>query len=64
MNNVFVLRQDVTPAEIHDAIDERIEKLKGIVGCLLTCIDTPQEIAHAALWAMDGYLEELERLHK
>jgi hypothetical protein len=62
MSSIFVLRQDVTPSEIQDAIDERMVKLKGIVGCLLNSTDVPQETVHDAIFAIDGYLEELECL--
>lgn len=62
MNNIFVLQPNAAPADIQDAIDERMAKLKGIVGCLLANDDMPQEILHAVLWAADGYLDELECL--
>lgn len=62
MSSIFVLRQDVTPSEIQDAIDERMVKLKGIVGCLLNSTDVSQETMHDTIFAIDGYLEELEYL--
>lgn len=62
MSNIFILKHDATLSEIQDAIDERMAKLKGIVGCLLNSTDVPQEVAHDAIFAIDGYLEELECL--
>lgn len=66
MEKPFILNPALTSLNIKDAIDERLGKLKGILNCLMFAMEFVQddneldnETAYHALWAVDGFLEEI-----
>lgn len=71
MNAVFTFNPATTVPDIKDAIDEKFRKIKGILNCLIFALEFTQEdqrldasSAYHALWAIDGFLEEIDYLRQ
>lgn len=67
MEKTFVLNPTLNLLNIKDAIDERLSKIKGILNCLMFAnLQNEEELdndsTYHALWAMDGFLEEISCL--
>lgn len=71
MEKYFILNPQINLSNIQDAIDERLDKIKGILNCLIFALEFTQSdqqldnySAYHALWAIDGYLEEINCLRQ
>lgn len=71
MNKIFTLNSSCTTINIKDAIDERFNKIKGILNCLIFALEFTQDdqeldssSAYHALWAIDGLLDEINCLRQ
>lgn len=68
MEKTFVLNPALSLLNIKDAIDERLSKIKGILNCLMFANIQEEELdvdsTYHALWAMDGFLEEISCLKR
>ena len=67
MDNTFILNPAINALDIQDAIHERLTKARSIVSCLLAgnagIAELRNRFIYGAMWAIDGYLEEIEILH-
>lgn len=69
MDNAFVYNTELYQTQIQDTIQDRINKAKAVITCLMFSVEFLNEdvsldnstIFHA-LWAVDGFLEEIELL--
>jgi len=66
MEKSFLLNPSFNLLEIKDAMNDRFSKIKGILNCLIFALEFVQgddELDHNsafhALWAIDGFLDEL-----
>lgn len=71
MEKYFIVNPQATSLNIQDAIDEKLDKIRGILNCLIFAIEFTQEdqeldssSAYHTLWAIDGFLEEINCLRK
>jgi len=71
MNKIFTFNSSCTTLNIKDAIDERFNKIKGVLNCLIFAIEFVDEeneldnnSLYHALWAIDEYLSELIVLYR
>lgn len=71
MEKYFILNPQINLSNIQDAVDERLDKIKGILNCLIFALEFTQcdqqldnHSAYHALWAIDGYLEEINCLRQ
>jgi hypothetical protein len=71
MEKPFIFNPNINSLDLKDAIDERYSKLRGVLNCLIFAIEFTQEdqeldnsSAYHALWAIDGFLEEVDYLRK
>ncbi len=71
MDNLFTLNPTAEILDIKDGIDERINKAKGILNCLMFAIEhitSNKELnnnsTYHALWAVDGFIDEINCLEK
>lgn len=65
MENTFILNPSLTSLEIVDGINERIMKARALTSFLLgsnIAGDTTFKSVHEFIWALDGYLEEIDSL--
>jgi len=65
MGNYFILNSCLTKLDLIDAINERIMKSKSMTSYLLSCDfsgDDNAKSIYGIVWALDGYLEELDCL--
>jgi hypothetical protein len=69
MENPFILNPTITITNLKDAIAERIDKIRGILNCVMFAIEFTNDYdeldsssAFHALWAIDGLLEETDCL--
>lgn len=68
MEKIFVLNPNLNLLNIKDAIEERLNKMKGILNCLMFANIQDEELdcdtTYHALWAMDGFLDEINYLKR
>jgi hypothetical protein len=71
MEKPFILNPNLTSINIQDAIDERIEKARGVLNCLIFALQFTQEdqvldesSTWYALWTIDGFLDEVTCLRQ
>jgi hypothetical protein len=69
MEKAFILNSEIKSLDIKDAIDERMNKARGVLNCLIFALEFTNEdqeldesSAYHALWALDGFLEEIDCL--
>lgn len=71
MGKLFILNPAADPLAIKDGLEERFNKLKGVLACLMYAsefVSSDTELDHATiyhtLWAMDGLLDESYQLQE
>lgn len=71
MEKIFILNPAINNLVIQDAVEERINKMKGVLNCLIFSLEFTQEdqeldstSAYHALWAIDGFLDEINCLRQ
>ncbi len=67
MDNLFFLNPTANDLDIKDAINERFDKAKGVLNCLMLLVGEGGDefnnySAYHALWAIDGFLDEIDWL--
>lgn len=66
MTKIFIINPAAIRANLQDAIDERITKIKSITASLLladeTCLD--YQTMYGTIWAIDGLLDEVDALYQ
>jgi hypothetical protein len=68
MQDVFILDANADPINIKDSIHSRINKAKAITTSVMFALDhlngasSDRCTLYHALWAIDGYLEQLDKL--
>lgn len=65
MKEVFILNSSLIPAELQNAIDDRMAKIKSLVSSVLladeTCID--YTTLYGVFWTINDLLEEVSTLY-
>lgn len=71
MEKLFILNPAANTTDLIDAIDEKISKIKGILNCVIFALefsDSDDKLDHSsayhALWAIDGFLDEVNCLRQ
>lgn len=65
MKEIFILNSSLIPAELQNAIDDRMAKIKSLVSSVLladeTCVD--YTTLYGVFWTINDLLEEVSTLY-